>query len=435
MVAGGETEKLEFKRSLAEKEEILRTIVAFSNVSGGTILVGVSEEGEVIGLTLNKGDLEDLENSINQLIEPKVYPELQLVPYNNKLILKANVNEGFNKPYLYKGACYVRRGNVTRRLDRDGVVGLLTRKATFDSIIFEGEFKPDMDLIEEFLRRAKDRRRMKIESSSPGSVLRKMGLIHEGKTRNGAALLFSWDCSSYFPQAIIKIGYFEGEKVLDETLIEGPLQVQVEKATDFIKGCMRKGYTIKGLERIENWEYPLDVVREVLVNAVLHRDYFSYSPVTVKIGEFGIIVENPGELPPPLKIEDLQREHPSIPRNPLISRAFYYMGYFEEWGSGTLRIIKSLREAGLPDPEFIQEKGYFRVWIRSLRSLERYLNENEKKLLDFIRARRSVSRKDCELFLNLSDRSIRRTLSKLEQLGLTRKVEKGKRTRYESTAL
>ena len=435
LIKQGESEKLEFKKSLAEREEILRTITAFSNTSGGTIIIGIDERKNIIGIKPEKGEIEGLENSINQLIEPKVYPDFQLIPYDNKLILRIDVHEGLNKPYFYKGACYVRKGNVTRRLDRDGVVELVSHKVTFDSLIFEGTFKADEELIEEFLKKARDRRKMKIESSAPEFVLRKLGLVKDEKVRNGALLLFSRNCSSYFPQAVIKIGYFEGENVLDETLIEGPLQIQVESALDFIKGHIRKGYIIKGLERIERWEYPLEAIREALVNAVLHRDYFSPSSIRVKVGEFGITVENPGELPPPLKIEDLSKEHPSIPRNPLVSRAFYYMGYFEEWGSGTIRMIKALKEAGLPSPEFTQDRGYFKVWIKSFKSIEEALNENEKELLDFIRARKIVNRNDCESFLKLSERSVRRILSKLEKLGLIRKVEKGKKTKYEASGV
>jgi ATP-dependent DNA helicase RecG len=430
-----ENEKLEFKKSLAEKDEILKTIAAFSNSRGGTILIGVDDDGSVVGVDMKKGDIEGLENLVNQLIEPKVYPEFQIIPHENKLLIKVDVREGFNKPYFYKGACYVRKGTATRRLDRDGILELISLKATFDFLVFEGECKISEELIEDFLNKAKERRRMRVETVNSQAVLRKLNLLEGRRMRNGALMLFSRDCSSYFPQAVIKVGYLEGEKTVDEALIEGPLQVQIEEAMDFIKKHIKKGYVIKGLERIESWEYPLESIREALVNAVLHRDYFLTSPTSVKVGEFGIIVENPGELPPPLEIEDLSREHPSIPRNPLISRAFYYMGYFEEWGSGTLRMIRLLREAGLPDPEFSQGKGFFKVWIKSLKTLEISLNENERRLLDFIRARKVVERKDCELFLKLSERSVRRTLSKLEGFGLVRKVGKGRQIKYEPTSL
>ncbi len=435
LIREGESEKIEFKKSLAEKDEILKSIVAFTNSSGGTILVGVNDDGKIIGIDLKKGELEDLENLINQLIEPKIYPEIQILPYKGSLLLKIVVHEGFNKPYFYKGSCYVRKGNATRRLDRDGILELLSRKVTFDSLLFEGEHRIDNELIEDFIKKAKERRNMKIEMIDHESALKRLKLVERGKVRNGALLVFSMECSSYFPQAVIKIGAFEEDKVIDEMLIEGPIQYQVEEAMNFIKRHIRKGYEIKGLERVEVWEYPLESIREALVNAVLHRDYFSNAPITVKVGDFGIIVENPGELPPPLEVQDLARDHPSIPRNPLISRVFYYMGYFEEWGSGTLRMIKLLKNMGLPEPEFSQKKGFFRVWIKSLRVLEKDLSESERKILDFIRARRTVTRRDCELLLNLSERSIRRLLGKLEKLGLIKKVGKGKQIKYTIASL
>ncbi|MGC8831624.1 MAG: RNA-binding domain-containing protein [Thermoproteota archaeon] len=432
LMKAGESSKVEFKKSLSEKEEILKTITAFSNTHGGTVLVGVDDSGNIVGLELRKGEIEELENMISQLIEPKVYPELRLVPYKEKLLLRIDVDKGFNKPYFYRGACYVRREKVTRRLDRDGVLELSSHRVSFDSIIFEGECKVSKILIEDFLKRARERRGMRVESTDPDDVLRKLNLVDKGRLKNGAVLLFSEECPLYFPQAVIKIGYFRNDEVLDEAVIEGPIQAQVEEAMRFIQRHIGKGYVVKGLERIETWEYPLEAIREALVNAVLHRDYFSSSPISVKISDSGIIVENPGELPPPLEIEDLSREHPSIPRNPLISRAFFYMGYFEEWGLGTLRMIRLLKEAGLPSPEFSQSKGFFKVWIKSLKSLESELNDNEKKLLDFVRSRRVVNRKDCELLLKLSERSVRRSLSKLEKLGLIKKTGKGRKTVYES---
>lgn len=434
LIKVGEGDKVEFKKSLAEKDEILKTIAAFSNTRGGTILVGVDDSGKVVGIELRKGEVESLENMVNQLIEPKVYPDFQVLPYEGKLVLRISVNEGFNKPYFYRGACYVRKDRVTRRLDRDGILELVSRKASFDSLLFEGECEVSSRLVEEFVKKAGERRGMRIEATDPDVVLKKLNLMERGRLRNGAVLLFSEECSSHFPQAVIKIGYFRGDEALDEAVIEGPIQRQVEEAMRFVQKHIGKGYSVKGLERVEAWEYPLEAVREALVNAVLHRDYFSTSPISVRIGDFGIIVENPGELPPPLEIEDLSREHPSIPRNPLISRVFFYMGYFEEWGSGTLRMIRLLRDSGLPSPEFSQSKGFFKAWIRSLKSLESELNENEKRLLDFIRSRRTVSRRECELVARLSERSVRRSLSKLEKLGLVRRVGKGKNVVYESTA-
>ncbi|MCX8183811.1 MAG: putative DNA binding domain-containing protein [Crenarchaeota archaeon] len=432
LVEERESEKLEFKRSLAERDEILETIAAFANTRGGTILIGVDDQGHVIGVDLKKGDLESLENSINQLIEPRVYPDIEIIPHNNKLVLKIGVQEGFNKPYFYRGACYVRKSSVTRRLDRNGILEVISRRVTFDALVFEGEYEISEDLVEDFLKKARERRMMRIEPEDVQLVLKKLNLLEKGRVRNGALLLFSRECSSHFPQAVVKIGFLENDKIVDEALIEGPLQVQLEEAMAFIQKHIRKGYVVKGLERVETWEYPLESIREALVNALLHRDYFSSSHVSVKIGESGITVENPGELPPPLEIEDLCREHPSIPRNPLISRAFFYMGYFEEWGSGTLRMINSLRKSGLPDPEFSQGRGFFRVWIRSLKSLEKDLNENERRLLDFIRARKKVNRRDCELLLNLSERSVRRALSKLEGLGLIKRIGSGRRITYET---
>ena len=110
--------------------------------------------------------------------------------------------------------------------------------------------------------------------------------------------------------------------------------------------------------RIDIWEYPLEALREAIINALIHRDYTIYSPIYIKIYDDKLIITNPGRLLAPLTIEDLHKEHPSILRNPNIANIFYLAGYIEKWGVGTLKIIEECKKHKLPTPEFKIEKNF-----------------------------------------------------------------------------
>ena len=429
----GEGERLEFKRSLSESREILETICAFANAKGGLILIGVDDNGEPVGVEVGRRTLENLENRIHSHIDPHIYPRIRVKAIQDKTIVAVEVPEGTNKPYFYKGRAYLRIGRSNRLLGRNGIERLMEARPTFDSLPSTEGAEIDENLVVELVERARDRRGMKVKFEGVTQTLKKLRLLRKGKLTNAAILLFSPDATSIFPQAAIKAAYIRGGKIEDETLIEGPILRQVEEAMDFVKKHIRKSYIVTELERKEVWEYPLEAVREAIVNATIHRDYRSTSTTRLKITEKGITVENPGELPPPLKPSDLKKEHPSIPRNPRIARTFYYWGYFEEWGSGTLRMIEQCRKAGLPDPEFTQKLGFFQVAIWNRKKYEEELTETERKVLEIIRIKGETTRREIQKYIDVSERTVRRALKKLESLGLIRKTGKGKNTKYKKT--
>lgn len=113
--------------------------------------------------------------------------------------------------------------------------------------------------------------------------------------------------------------------------------------------------------RYDKWEYPLRAVEEVLNNALAHRDYFSTGEIQLSIYDDRIEIWNPGELPKPLKPEDLKRKHKSIPRNKLLADTLFLIRFIEEWGRGTNRIVNEMQRCKLPDPVFQNLSGGFEV--------------------------------------------------------------------------
>ncbi len=432
-----ESEDLEFKESLGELREIIETVVAFANRSGGKILIGVKDNGEIIGVDIGKGTLENLINNIINSTEPPIYPSVSVENLRGKDVIVIDVPSGANKPYFYRGRAYIRVGRANRVLPPEELREILLKtveRAPWDEktmVDFE-ELEIDQEAIRLFVEEVKKSRRAPIEEPvDPKNLFLKLNLLKEGKVKAAGVLLFDVNPQRYFPWAVIKAGRFKDSlTVIDETQIGGNLFRQVEEALKFIMRNIRKTFRIDPHtgRRIDMWEYPLEALREAIINAIIHRDYSVYSSVYIKIYDDKLTIINPGGLLEPLTIDDLRREHPSILRNPNIANIFYLAGYIEKWGIGTLRMIRECEERGMPPPDFSVEKEFFRVEFR--RKYE--LSEKEQKALNYIRRVGRVRRKDIQKYLGVSERTARRILSKLEEYGLIKRHGRGNNIYYTS---
>ena len=148
---------------------------------------------------------------------------------------------------------------------------------------------------------------------------------------------------------------------IDLKIVEGNIIDQVEEAENFVLSHIKKAAKIVGFERQEVWEYPINALREAIVNAICHRDYSYSSDITIGIFDDRVEISNPGTLPEPLTPEDLKKKHKSIPRNPLVANTFFLIRNIEQWGEGTNKIIKWCLEHGLREPDFEEIAGGFLV--------------------------------------------------------------------------
>jgi len=184
---------------------------------------------------------------------------------------------------------------------------------------------------------------------------------------------------------------------------------------------------VKGLVRREVYEYPPEAIRELIVNAVIHRDYSMRSPIYIKISDQKLSIENPGGLPTGITIEDLKKPHRSILRNPKIANTLYNLGYIEKWGIGTLKIIKECITNGNGEPIF-NSNGIFKVEITS--RYRKNLDNKEEATLNYIRERGLTSRRELEKVLKLKESTVRKLLEKLQNKGLIVKEGRGKKVKY-----
>jgi len=224
---------------------------------------------------------------------------------------------------------------------------------------------------------------------------------------------------------------------VDDREVSGTLLNQLEEILGWLRERLQTRFQITGRpSRDVVWEYPLEAVREAVVNAVCHRDYLGGAPIQVRLYDDRLEIWNPGGLPATLKPADLLRDHDSIPRNPKIASAFFFAGLIEQWGTGTIRMAAALKEAGHSAPEFdAATVGRFRVILRegpAIKARLRELGMNNRQLLLIAHLReygRITNRAYREL-TGLSDEAARKDIAGLLDLGILDAVGKGRSRAY-----
>ncbi len=391
-----EKENVEFKTSLSEIDEILKTISAFSNKMGGTILVGVNNDRDIVGVDIGANTLENLANNIRRETDPQIYPFIDYSEQNDKTIIQIEVSESDSKPVFYRDKAYIRVGRTNQRLSSTEIRRLITnehRVTSWDEQVIEEANFEDIDdrKVANFLKLASIKRNLDLDPKTPKKeALNRLELTKDGKLTNAALLLFGLNPQKFVLQAVTQCAKFKGietNEFEDMQNFEGSIIDQRDDALRFADKHTKKGAKIEGIVRVEEFEYPLEAIREAVTNAICHRDYRINSNVQLRIFEDRIEIWGCGPLPEPLTVQDLKKPHESIRRNPLIAKCFYKIGFVEEWGTGTQRIIKSCLDHGLPEPLFEIKSGSLVVTIRKfkfMQSKKTELNERQQKAIDYL---------------------------------------------------
>ena len=178
--------------------------------------------------------------------------------------------------------------------------------------------------------------------------------------------------------------------------------------------------SFEGMQRIERGEYPVAALREMLLNALVHRNYLGSSVVQMRMFDNHINIWNEGKLPPGISLDSLKRQHPSRPGNLLIADVCFKGGYIDAWGSGTLKIIDTCRDAGLPDPEIIEQDGGILVTLFknkfSKEQLQKLgLNERQIKAVLYVVEKGKITNKDYQQLNDCSRNTASNDLADLVQ--------------------
>ena len=422
--------------------EAVQTIGAFANTRGGTVLIGVTDQGRAVGCSISDETLREWANRIGQNSEPRIIPDLYRADLDGQVIVVIEVQQYPIRPIAVRGRYYRRidRSNVIVTVGEIADLHLQARGTSWDLQPAFGASFADLDqtAIREYVRRANEvgRRRVR-DHETIEEVLEKLSLAVNGAPTWGAVLLFGESPQRLLPQASIHCGVFRGgQEILDDLMIAGRLPDQVEDAMEFIRRNTRVRFEMTGdATRSQTWEYPLIALREAVVNAICHREYTIPSHVEVRIHEDRLEIWSPGRLPHGIRLQDLLHSHSSVLRNLGISTVLYDLELVERWGSGIQRMREACEEARVPPPAFSEGQGFLVTFradqftLEYLRSQD--LNDRQIGIVLTVRDKGQITNSDIQKAFGVSKRQASDDLAILESRRLIeRRGTTGRGTRY-----
>jgi len=429
LIEGGESEALEFKPSLSQKDKIGKAVSGFSNSGGGTVLVGISDGGRVTGLDIGRKTLEDLAEYIKINTDPPIFPSIKQRELNNRKAITITVDESKEKPVFFKDKAYKRVGKSTQRILSSELRRLAKEsggRVYWDEQACKEATLTDIDKekVGWFLETGREMRGLNIKKkASLKEALMRLELLEDNGLTNAAILLLGKLPQKFFTQSELRCIRFKGTKpvkpFIDMKLFDGTILDQVNSSLSFVLEHIPNKIWLAGKpQREEKYEYPPDAIREAIVNAICHRDYTSQGNIQLRVFDDRIEIWSPGRLPEPLTPDDLRKEHKSIPRNPLIAKQFFWVKYIEKVGTGTNDMINYCREWGIPEPEFKHVTGDFVVVFRRSRLTDEYLsdlglNERQKNAVGYLNEKNRITNREYQEINKVSKPTATRELKKL----------------------
>jgi len=356
-----ESQNIEFKTNW--RDEYLKWVCGFANAGGGKLYIGLNDNGKVAGLVNQNELMEQLPNKFRDILG--VYTEVNLHRKDDKYFIEIIVPR-YDVPISLRGKYYIRSGNTLQEVRGPALNEFILKRTgkTWDDFPEPRASSDDIDenSIKQFLKDARKAKRISIEEDIEiPELLEKLRLLEDGQLKRAAVVLFGMDPGKFYPNLSVKIGKF-GSSDADlkhHEVIEGNI-VQLKEAIGEMLNAKFFVHPIDfvGMQRVERDEYPVAAIREMILNALVHRNYMGAS-TQIRLYDYHFSIWNDGGLPDGITEEDLKRVHRSKPRNPLIADISFKGGYIDAWGRGTIKIIEACKDAGLPDPVLKEEQGGF----------------------------------------------------------------------------
>lgn len=363
-----ESQNIEWKRSW--KDDYLKWVCGFSNAQGGKIIIGKDDKGRITHLENARRLLEEIPNKIKSVLGLTVDVNLQQTEEGNYLEI---VVVPQSVPVSLRGRYYYRSGSTKTELTGASLNEFLIKKSgsTWDAAIESRGQLEDIDStsIQAFVKDARKANRLPDSTNlSSTELLEKLRLIQDNTVTNAALVLFGKDPVRFYPGTSVRIGRF-GSTDTDlrfQEVIEGNLIHCLRETISLLDTkFLIKPVRFEGIQRIEEDQYPLAALREILLNALVHRRYQSGVHTQIRVYDDHISFWNDGPLPEELPVSALLGLHSSRPRNPLIADVCFKAGYIDSWGRGIEKITEACRDADLPSPLFEDIDGGVRVTLFS----------------------------------------------------------------------
>lgn len=448
LIREGEGLTVEFKEKYTSR--IDEDIVAFANARGGTLLLGVRDDGTVVGEHLTN-DLKAKINSLARNCKPSISVEMEQVGD----VVAVVVQEGAEKPYSCGSGYYRRLDGNTQKVSHDELRIMFAENEPlpFEEKTVKG-FTFD-DVSKAKIRAFTKEAGIRIGSTAVPDFLRSLKVADETRVKNAGILFFARDVHDHLHQAQMTLLAFKGTDrlhIYDRRDVRDDLLIQFNEAVAFLKKHLNVRSEIRGVNREDIYEIPLEVLREALVNALMHRDYsITGTQVSVEVYDDRVEIVNPGGLPKGLSIRDLGTV--SIRRNELIADLFFRLHKVERIGMGIRKMKEAMVSAGLHEPTFATD-AFFRAmfqrspefalkegkeglekrfgeklgdgWEELVERLEEKLGEKlregERNILRLIHCNKRISIREMAREVGISTTAIDKNLTKLKNKGILRRV-------------
>ncbi|MDY4079889.1 MAG: ATP-binding protein [Clostridium sp.] len=410
-----ESNYIELKAAAKGCPKIFDTLSSFSNQeSGGKIIFGIDENNnyDICGVY----DAADLQKKIMEQslqMEPVVRPLCTVATIDGKTVVCAEIQgiDNFSKPCFYKGVGRL-KGSYIRVADGDR---LMTEYEIYSYEAFKKKIEDELRIadranIEDIMTNNLEKYLLELRSKkanftnlSNEKICRLQGFINESKPTLAGVMMFSDYPQAFFPQLCItavsipgtemsEIGSV-GERFIDNERIDGTFTQMLNDALIFVrKNIKSKTIIDKNTgKRVDKPDYPIVAIRELIINALVHRDYSihtDYTPITIKIFSDRFEIENPGGLYGRMTIDQLGKVSADT-RNPFIANALEILGETENRYSGIPTIINAMKEYGLPEPKFESERGIFRATLYNQSNQETILSFEEEEIMNFCKVPKS----------------------------------------------
>jgi len=418
-----ETQNMERKESW--RSEWLKIVSAFANSEGGVLIIGIRDNGTVIGVKDPHYVMKLIPDDIRNKLDVKT--SVEEIIKDDKTCIKITVKKGDRYVDL-DGVFYKRVGNTTQRVTGEELNSWVFSNMKILWIDLPSENSIDSvseEAIKRFVDAGKFADRLPQDLGyDKRAILERFDLVHKnGTLTNEGWLLFGKDSSNDYKGTFVKIGEFSNDGELRrEDRIFVPAILQPDTVMDVLYERYIPGlYEYEGARRFVVFRYPKKAVREALINAIVHKKYDDFEPITVRVDPNELSIYNSGPLPEGWTVEDLKNAHKSIRRNKKMAEVFHKAGYVEAWGKGIDLIRKECRENGNPDPIFNVRQGGLDVRFTPNRIIEYKipvklpvgLTDKEIRVCELINKDKGITFIEIAERLGISESTVERTVRSL----------------------
>lgn len=435
-----ETEIVELKSIVMD--DIKKEIIAFANCDGGTVYVGVADDGKVLGVENADECALQISNMVRDAVKPDVtmFIHYETLECDGKAVVAVNIQRGTNRPYylakkgLRPEGVYVRQGYSSVPAT-DTAIRQMIKETDGDS--FENMRSINQALTFEATKKEFEKRNVVFGQPQ----MQTLKIVSADGIYTNLGLLLSEQCLH-----TIKAAVFEGinQNVFkDRREFSGSLMQQLNDVYDYIDFHNQTHATFRKLLRIDTRDYPEVAVREALLNTLVHRDYSFRASTLISIYDDRIEFVSIGGLLPGLELDDLMMGV-SVCRNPHLANVFYRLQLIEAYGTGMKKIMGAYANA-LVQPKIKTTNNAFKIILPNVnftpkaaevhkdfeKAADLALDSNEEKVLQFLREHLMITRKETQTLLEVSQSTAGRILKAMVDSGRIKQIGGSRTTRYE----